>query len=75
MTGAEHQLLEATSEAAPRRRFQRALKVACLDDAPGVSLQIGVHAPEEDLVAEEPTQNVKDETALLVEVPVEQIEG
>src|SRR5262249_37867345 len=67
-------LLEETPEALPARGLERAHQVARLDDALGVRLQIIADAAPEDLVAELRPQDVKDEPALFVQVPIEQIE-
>ena len=69
-----HPLLEEAPEAPPAHLLERALQVARLDDAARVAREVGAHAAPEERVAELGAEHVEHEPALLVEVPVEEIE-
>ena len=71
---AHEQLFEASTQAPPGHLFERAHEISRLDDAARVPLEVQAHAAPEGLGAELDAQRVEHERALLVEVPIEQIE-
>ena len=68
------QLLEEASEAPAAHFLERAHEVARLDDAACVAVQVASHALPEERVAELGAEHVEHEAALLVEVPIEDVD-
>src|SRR5687767_2713149 len=68
------QLVEAAAQAPSGHLLERAEEIARLDDPAPVPLQVRADAAPEERVAELTAERVEHETALLVEVPVEQVE-
>ena len=67
-------LLEEPTQAATAHVLESALQIAGLDDAARVPREVRMDAAPEERVAELRAKRVQDETALLVEVAVEEIE-
>ena len=74
MAGPVDPLLEELLEPSARDFFERAHQIACLDDRPGMLLQVRADRAPEHFVAERGAQHVQDEPTFLVEVAIEDVD-
>ncbi len=75
VAGPVHPLLEEALQAAAAHLFEGAHEVARLHHPALVAGEVGAHAAEEECVAQLAAEHVQHPAPLLVEVPVEEVDG